>query len=378
MEKRKRIGILTSGGDCPGLNAVIRAAVSHATLTYNWEVLGIPYATQGILDRKSVALNVHGLELHGIDPLLSMGGTILGSINKGNTFDQADEIIAGYYDLGLDALIAIGGEGSLAILYMLAQKGGWKIIGVPKTIDNDVPFTERSVGFDTAVNTITEAMYRLAFTAASHDRVMVVEVMGREVGHLALNAGIAGGADVILIPEIPYSINSVCSTLAELRDKWGRKFAIVVVAEGAKTIDGEFRSYTDALGEVRLRGIGEYIADEIGKCSGAETRVTVLGHVQRGGIPSALDRLVATAFGKAAVDLVAMENYGQMVAWQEAKVCSVPLEQVFANSPRRVDPNGFLLQTARSLGIYIGELGGDSQDGVQQSQPSCCAIAVQQ
>lgn len=355
---KKRIGILTSGGDCPGLNAVIRAVVSHATLTYEWEVLGIPYATQGLLERKSEILNVHGLELHGLDPLLSMGGTILGSINKGDTEARAEEAIAGYRELGLDALIAIGGEGSLAILYKLAQKGGWKLVGVPKTIDNDVPFTERSVGFDSAVNTITDALYRLSFTAASHDRVMVVEVMGRDVGHLALHAGIAGGADVILIPEIPYSIAGVCRHIDNLRNQWGRKFAIVVVAEGAKTPDGESRVYTDAHGEVRLRGIGEYITDQIARCSGnhVETRVTVLGHVQRGGTPSALDRLMATAFGKAAVDLVAQEQFGQMVAWQNGQVVSVPLEEVFHNSPRPVKPDDFLVQTARGLGVYVGEV----------------------
>lgn len=356
MSKRKRIGILTSGGDCPGLNAVIRAVVIHATQTYNWEVLGIPYATQGLLERKCFPLNAHGMDLHGIDPLLNMGGTILGSINKGQTLEEADEIITNYHLMGFDALIAIGGEGSLAILQQLAEKGGWKMVGVPKTIDNDVAFTERSVGFDTAVNTITDAMNRLTFTAASHDRVMVVEVMGRDVGHLALHAGIAGGADVILIPEIPYSLDGICNKILDLREQWGRKFALVVVAEGAKTLQGEARSYTDAFGEVRLRGMGEYISDQIAKCSKAETRVTVLGHVQRGGMPSALDRIVATSFGKAAVDLIAAEKYGVMVTWQNGTVSNVSLADVFTHSPMRVDPNGFLLQTAIGLGVYVGEL----------------------
>ena len=357
MKKCKRIGILTSGGDCPGLNAVIRAVVSHATLTHGWEVVGIPYATQGLLDRKSMDLNVRGLDLRGIDPLLSAGGTILGSINKGDTEARAEEAIAGYRELGLDALIAIGGDGSLAILHQLAQKGGWNLVGVPKTIDNDVAFTERAVGFDTAVNTIVDALYRLTFTAASHDRVMVVEVMGREAGHLALNAGIAGGADCILLPEIPYSVEKVCQKIAELRDRWGRQFAIVVVAEGAKTTRGESRAYTDPLGEVRLRGIGQYIADDISRCSGetVEVRVTVLGHVQRGGIPSAFDRLLATVFGKTAVDLVAADNYSQMVAWQNGRVTSVPLQEVFLNSPRSVNPQDELVETARALGIYVGE-----------------------
>lgn len=355
MNKRKRIGILTSGGDCPGLNAVIRAVVNHATSEYNWEVRGIPYATQGLIERKSVVLNSYGLERHGTDPLLSMGGTILGSINKGDTEGRTDDVIQGYYDLGLDALIAIGGDGSLAILQKLAQKGNWNLVGVPKTIDNDVAHTELSVGFNSAVSTILDCLDRLSYTAASHDRVMVVEVMGRTTGHLALHSGIVGGADAILIPEIPYSIKTLCKRIRELRNLYGRKFAIVVVAEGAKTADGESRYYKDALGEVRLRGIGEYISTEIEQNLGVEARVTVLGHVQRGGAPSALDRLVGTAFGKVAVDLIAEEKYGQMVAWHNNHVTTVPLDQVFADSPRLLNPNGFWVATARSLGIYVGE-----------------------
>lgn len=355
---KKRIGILTSGGDCPGLNPVIRAVVSNATLTYDWEVLGIPYATEGLIDRKSVVLNVHGLDLRGIDPLLSTGGTILGSINRGDTEARADEVIAGYRELGLDALIAIGGDGSLAILHQLAKDGKMNLVGVPKTIDNDVALTDKSVGFDTAVNTIIDALYRLTFTAASHDRVMVVEVMGREAGHLALQAGIAGGADAILIPEIPYSIQSVCRQITELRDRWGRRFAIIVVAEGAKTTEGESRFYTDSLGQVRLRGIGDYVADQIShnSPSDTETRVTVLGHVQRGGVPSAFDRLIATAFGTAAVDLVAKGDFGKMVAWHGDRVETVSLADVFEQSPVLVDPKGCLVQTARALNTYIGDV----------------------
>lgn len=356
---KKRIGILTSGGDCPGLNAVIRAVVSHATLSRDWEVVGILYGIQGLLERKFMELKAHGLYLRGIDPLLNAGGTILGSLNKVDTDARAEEVISGYRDLGLDALIATGGDGSLAILHKLAQKGGWNLVGVPKTIDNDVAFTDRAVGFDTAVNTIVDALYRLTFTAASHDRVMVVEVMGRQAGHLALNAGIAGGADCILLPEIPYSIEKICQKIAEQRDRWNRQFAIVVVAEGAKTTSGESRAYTDALGEVRLRGIGQYVADEISRYSGKtiEVRVTVLGHIQRGGIPSASDRLLATVFGKTAVDLVAAENYGQMVAWQNGRVTSVPLQEVVINSPRSVNPQDDLVETARALGIYVGDVG---------------------
>ena len=354
---KRRIGILTSGGDCPGLNMAIKTVVSHATLTYDWEVLGIPYATQGLLEAKGNILDSHGLDLHGIDPLLNMGGTILGSINKGDALAQAKQILAGYQALELDALIAIGGDGSLAILGELARQGNWNLVAIPKTIDNDVAFTERSVGFDTAVNTVTDALNRLTFTAASHDRVMVVEVMGRTAGHLALQAGIAGGADVILIPEIPYSLTKVCQHLKQTRDKWKRKFALIVVAEGAKTETGEISYYTDSLGEVRLRGIGQYITEQIPACSGEQldTRLTILGHVQRGGIPSAWDRIMAAAFGKAAVDLVAQAHFGRMVAWRNGGVVGVPLELVISRSPTLVSLQSSLVQTARALGIYVGE-----------------------
>jgi 6-phosphofructokinase 1 len=298
MTTQKRLGILTSGGDCPGLNAAIRSVVNHATLSYDWQVLGIPYATQGLLERQTIPLHMHSFDLRGIDPLLSMGGTILGTINKGNTLAQADKIIASYQALGLDALIAIGGDGSLSILSQLAAQGNWQLIAIPKTIDNDLALTERSLGFDTAVNTITDALNRLTFTAASHDRVMVVEVMGREAGHLALHSGIAGGADVILIPEIPYSIEAVCSHLAELKNRWNRKFAIVIVAEG---IHPESHG-DDVPGQLLACGRGQLIADQIAHYSTypVDVRVSILGHIQRGGIPSALDRLTAAVFGKTA------------------------------------------------------------------------------
>lgn len=352
MDTQKRLGILTSGGDCPGLNAVIRAVVSHATLTYDWQVLGIPYATQGLLERQVIPLHMHSFDLRGIDPLLSMGGTILGTINKGNTLACIDEVITSYQALGLDALIGIGGDGSIAILGQLALQGNWQFVAIPKTIDNDVALTERSIGFDTAVNTITDALNRLTFTAASHDRVMVIEVMGREAGHLALHSGIAGGADVILIPEISYSIAAVCRHLAELRDRWQRRFALVVVAEGIDL------AHEDSIAGQKLScGKGQYIADCIAKSSTypVDTRVSVLGHIQRGGIPSALDRLTAAAFGKTAVDLIANDQSHQMVAWQNGRVVAVPISQVCDRSPFAVDPRGDLVQTARALGIYVGE-----------------------
>jgi 6-phosphofructokinase 1 len=351
---QKRLGILTSGGDCPGLNTVIRAVVSHATLTYGWQVVGIPYATRGLQERKAVVLSVHGLDLHGIDPLLCIGGTILGSINKGETLEQIDEVLSGYQALELDALIGIGGDGSLAIFHQLQKQGNLQLIGIPKTIDNDVALTERVVGFDTALNTIVEAINRLTFTAASHDRVMIIEVMGRSVGHLALQAGIAGGADVILIPEIPYSIAGICEHLAELRERYWRRFAIIVVAEGAQlAVDGNKHPQC----EKPSCGMGQYIADEIRGYGNQQidVRVSVLGHIQRGGIPSAGDRLIASAFGKAAVDLVAAGKSDFMVGWNNGEVVPIALESVLQKSPQGVEPGGFLVQTARSLGIYVGE-----------------------
>jgi 6-phosphofructokinase 1 len=352
---KKRIGILTSGGDCPGLNCVIRAAVSHATRTYDWEVVGIPYSTQGLLERKTVPLSIHGWDLRGIDPLLNMGGTVLGSINKGDTLGSANEILAGYEAIGLDALIAVGGDGSLNIIHQLAVLGNWNLVAIPKTIDHDVALTERSIGFDTAVNTVVDAINRLTFTAASHDRVMIIEVMGRTAGHLALYSGIAGGADVILLPEVPYTIQGLCNHLSELRDRWQRKFAIVVVAEGispcSEDIDDTANCTTAKCGK------GQYIAEQIANCSNhlIDTRVSVLGHIQRGGIPSALDRLTATMFGKVAVDLIAQEKYDQMLAWQNGRVVNFSIQDVIDKNPSLVNPHGDLVQTARSLGIYVGE-----------------------
>jgi 6-phosphofructokinase 1 len=358
MGTQKRLGILTSGGDCPGLNAVIRAALATALETYGWEVVGIPYSSKGLQERQSIPLDAHALKFRGVDPLLNSGGTVLKSINKRYSSEETSEIIAGYHDLNLDALIAIGGDGSLAILRSLAQQGGWNLVGVPKTIDNDVALTERAVGFDTAVNTVTESIQKLIYTASSHDRVMVVEVMGRTAGHLALHAGIAGGADVILIPEIPYSVEKICEKIDHIRTVIDRHYAIVVVAEGAPTPAGESRTYTDALGGKRLRGIGEYLADQICRVSNMEleARHMVLGHIQRGGAPSAFDRLLATEFGKVAVDLVAEEQFDRMVAWQCGTVARVPLQEVIERGTILVEPDSSLIQTARAVGTYVGEL----------------------
>lgn len=356
MSAIRRLGILTSGGDCPGLNAAIRAVVSRATLGYGWEVLGLPYATQGLLERRAIRFTVHGFDRRGIDPLLSTGGTVLGSINRGDTEAQAAEILQGYRDLGLDALVAIGGDGSLAILHHLARKGGWKLVGIPKTIDNDVGLTQRAIGFDTAVNTVTEALARLSYTAASHDRVMVVEVMGREAGHLALQAGIAGGADAILVPEIPYRIRDLGESIRDLRDRWNRRFAIIVVAEGAHNQRGEELLQRDALGNCHYGGIGNDLAAQLSRYWDGEldVRVTVLGHVQRGGMPSAFDRMMATVMGTRAVDCLAADQSGVMITWQGDRCEPRSLDEVVENSPLMVDPEGELVRAALGMGIYLG------------------------
>ncbi|MBR8831444.1 MAG: Pyrophosphate--fructose 6-phosphate 1-phosphotransferase [Chroococcopsis gigantea SAG 12.99] len=360
MGEKKRIGLLTSGGDCAGLNAAIRAVVLHATGTYGWEVLGIREATNGLMSRPP---DTTTFDLENVDRLLVTGGTVLGTTNKGNPFafplpdgttkDLSQDIIDGYHSLGLDALIGIGGDGSLAILRKIAQQGGINLIGIPKTIDNDVGATEVSIGFDTATNIATEALDRLHFTAASHNRVMILEVMGRDAGHIALAAGIAGGADIILIPEIPYQMEKVCDKIRQ-RQNMGKNFCLVIVSEAVCTTTGDRVTQTRSFGEDRLGGIGQYLAEGIANQTGAETRVTFLGHIQRGGIPSPMDRLLATAFGVAAVDLIAEGKFDRMVAWQNRQVVDVPIEDAI-NTYRTVDPEETLVKTARGLGICLGD-----------------------
>lgn len=360
MGEKKRIGILTSGGDCAGLNAVIRAVVHHAQGNYDWEVLGISQATHGLMSRPPKVMH---FQIDKVDQILTMGGTMLGTTNKGDPFafpmadgtlqDRSEEIIQGYHSLGLDALIGIGGDGSLAILRRLAQQGGINLVGIPKTIDNDVGITERSIGFDTAVNIATEALDRLHFTAASHNRVMILEVMGRDAGHIALHAGIAGGADIILIPEIAYKIENVCRKIRQ-RQARGQHFCLVIISEAVCTESGDQVTQLKQFGECRLGGIGQYIGDEIAQHTGAETRVTVLGHIQRGGIPSPQDRLLGSAFGVAAVDLIAHGKFDQMVTWQNREVVSVPIEEAI-KTYQMVDPQDPLVKTARGLGICLGD-----------------------
>ncbi|GIK98778.1 MAG: ATP-dependent 6-phosphofructokinase [Alphaproteobacteria bacterium] len=361
MAPVKRIGILTSGGDCAGLNAVIRAVAHRAITGYGWQVLGIRNGTAGLLARPVQAAEVT-LELFG-GTLLRQGGTILGTTNKGDPFaypmsdgrviDRSQEVIDGYRQLGLDALIGIGGDGSFAILRRLAEQGGIGLVGIPKTIDNDLDLTEVSIGHQTAVATATEALDHLQPTAASHSRVMVLEVMGRDAGHIALSAGISGGADVILVPEIRYSLSKVAEKIDALKGE-GRNFALVVVAEAVKTENGESLVTQHFGGKPTYGGIGHYIGYRIAQLTGAETRVTVLGHVQRGGQPGARDRLLASAFGVHAVDLIAAGKFDRMVAWQNRDVVDVPLAEAI-RYPQVVDPDGVLVRTARGLGICLGD-----------------------
>ncbi|MBV9522108.1 MAG: ATP-dependent 6-phosphofructokinase [Alphaproteobacteria bacterium] len=357
----KTIGILTSGGDCAGLNAVIRAVACRAIDGYGWRVLGIRQGTMGLM-RRPVEYEELGPGVFGTH-MLRLGGTTLGTTNKGNPFafpapdgsvrDRAAELIDGYRELGLDALIGIGGDGSFAILRRLAQQGGFPLVGIPKTIDNDLDATENAVGYQSAVAVATEALDRLQPTAASHDRVMILEVMGRDAGHIALAAGIAGGADIILIPEIPYTVENVAGHIEKVRRR-GRNFALVVVAEAVKDAVGQQVRQKHGLGSETFGGIGHLLGAAIARMTGAETRVTVLGHVQRGGQPTANDRLIGSAFGIHAVDLIAAGKFDRMVAWQNRQVVDVPLGKAIA-APHLVDPHGAMVRTARGLNICFGD-----------------------
>jgi 6-phosphofructokinase 1 len=358
MVKVHRLGILTSGGDCAGLNAAIRAVVYRAINTYGWTVHGIKEGSLGLMNRpvqhKELTLDLFD------GNMLRMGGTFLGTTNKGDPFafpmpdgtvkDRSSEFIEGFDMLGLHALIVIGGDGSMFILNKLCTLGGLPMVGIPKTIDNDVHHTEFAIGFDTACGVVVDALDRLQPTAASHHRVMILEVMGRDAGHIALGGGIAGGADVILVPEIPYSLAGIAAKIDQVRRE-GRNHALVVVAEGCKTDDGQ----PVKVAQARYGGIGQYLSEHLGALLDTETRVTVLGHVQRGGQPSARDRLLASAFGVHAVDLVAQNKFDRMVAWRDRSVIDVPIADV-VGSARCVDPFGAVVHTARGLGTYVGEL----------------------
>ncbi len=354
MNDIRCIGICTGGGDAPGLNAVIRAAVKSAFLKYNWKVIGIPDGFDGLIwPEKS-----YELTLKHVSGILPRGGTILGTTNRGNPFkfctiengqevtrDISEEVIANSRKLGMDAVISIGGEGSQTIALELFQRG-MKIVGVPKTIDNDISATEVTFGFDTALTTATDAVDKIHTTAESHHRIMVVEVMGRDTGWIALEAGIAGGAHVILIPEIPFTVENVCAFVKK-RESYGKRFTIVVVAEGIKL--------PLAFKEKRRSGsVGNVIGNALAATSSKEVRISVLGHIQRGGSPTAFDRILATRFGVAAVDLIAQGGFGKMVCLRNGRIESVDIAQAIGQL-KTVDPNGQMVQMAKAIGISFGD-----------------------
>jgi len=342
----KKIGVLTGGGDCPGLNAVIRAVV-RKSIQYNWDIIGIKNGWKGLINGE-----IELLTDYSVSGILPKGGTIIGTsrTNPFNNKEDIQKLVENIKKFGIDALVAIGGDDTLTVANKL-HKMGISVVGVPKTIDNDLSGTDYTFGFDTAISIVTEAIDRLHTTAESHHRVIVVEVMGRHAGWIATMAGIAGGADEILIPEVPFDIKEVCKHLKDRYDR-GKKFSIIAVAEGAhpKKEDTSFNNVEssshnsgevgliiqtrekDAFGNVRLGGIGHTLAKEVEKRMGVETRVTILGHVQRGGTPTAHDRVLATRFGVAAVEEIKDENYGVMVALQGDKIVTVKLEDAVSKS----------------------------------------------
>jgi len=332
-----KVGILTGGGDCPGLNAVIRAAVRKGITKYGFEMVGIKYGWGGLIEPQT-----ESLDLNSISGILPRGGTILGTsrTNPDKVKGAWEALKENFKKLGLDALIAIGGEDTLGVANKL-YKMGYPIVGVPKTIDNDLSATDYTFGFDTALNIVTDAIDRLHTTAESHNRVIVLEVMGRHAGWIAVQGGIAGGADVVLIPEEPFDIDNVCD-LIKRRHARGKTFSIVVVAEGAKPKDFEkFKTKDetlDSFGHVKLGGIGDVLAKEIEKRTGYETRACVLGHIQRGGSPTAFDRVLATRYGIKAIDMVKEGRFGKMASLKGNQIVDVPLEDA-VKELKTVDPD---------------------------------------
>jgi len=363
-DRIERIGLLTGGGDCPGMNAVIRAVTKKAIYQHHWEVIGIEDGFEGLI----LPDKAHPLGLADVRGILPRGGTILGTTNRANplsyrvrslsdeivTCDVSQDVVARVRELGLDALIVIGGDGSLKIALEFIELG-MPIVGVPKTIDNDVCSTDVTFGFDTALDTATEAIDKLHTTAESHHRIMIVEVMGRDAGWLALDSGLAGGADVILIPEIPFDLQAVMSKI-EAREQEGAKFSIIVVAEGARPLGGGqiYQESGDSLSPRRLGGIGRWVERQIASRLDREIRTTVLGHIQRGGSPSAFDRKLGTWFGAGAVDLVARKTWGQMVSLQGDHIVSVPIAEA-VRALKTVPLDGHRVRTARALRLCLGD-----------------------
>jgi len=362
MEKIKRIAILTGGGDCPGINAVIRAVAKKAMLEYDMEIIGIEDGYHGLV------VNRHRkLAYDDVSGILTLGGTILGTSKTANPYkygiqkgknmeftDVSDNVISNVKKLNMDCLVCIGGDGTLGIAYKL-WKDGIPIVGVPKTIDNDIKGTDITFGFDSACAIATEGIDRLHSTAQSHHRVMIIEVMGHNAGWIALHSGIAGGGDIILIPEIPYDIKAITEKVRE-RNKKGKRFSIVVIAEGSKPKGGDVvikRIVKASQDPIRLGGVGFMLGDEIEKATGIETRTVVMGHLLRGGPPTSFDRVLATQLGTKAVDLVIKKEYGKMAAVDKGSFIGRPLE-IAAEGPRVVPLNHMLIESARSIGTSFG------------------------
>ncbi|MFA6079471.1 MAG: ATP-dependent 6-phosphofructokinase [Candidatus Omnitrophota bacterium] len=360
---KKRIGILTSGGDCPGINAVIRAVVKKAILQNDMEIVGFEDGYEGLVNN-----NYHRIHYGDASGILTLGGTILGTSKKANPYryarrkgdtlkfrDESKTAIRNIKDLGLSCLVVIGGDGSLGIAYKLF-KDGIPIVGVPKTIDNDIMGTDVTFGFNTAVTIATEGIDRLHTTAQSHHRVMICEVMGHRAGWLALHSGIAGGADIILIPEIPYKINAIIEKVKD-RNRRGKRFSIIIVAEGAKPKGGDVviqRMVKESSDPVRLGGVSLILGEALEKATGIETRNVIMGHLQRGGTPSPVDRVLATELGTMAVDMINREKFGYMVGVQKFSLTEVSLKVVSKGS-RTVPLNSPLIKSARSLDTCFGD-----------------------
>jgi phosphofructokinase-like protein len=363
MKPPKRIGILTGGGDCPGLNAVIRAVVKTVINDYDMSVVGFLDGFEGLVENKFIKLDTDA-----VSGILTRGGTILGTSNRADPFrypileqgkinyrDRSDQAVKTFEEHGLDALVCIGGDGTMVVSHKIAQKN-IPIVSIPKTIDNDLVGTDITFGFDSALTTATEAIDKIHTTAQSHHRVMVIEVMGRYAGWLALCSGIAGGGDIILIPEIPYNTDTICDAIKQ-RKYYGRYFSILVVGEGAKPKGGEIVVKKRVEGSpepIRLGGISHKVANDIEDKIQVETRVTILGHLLRGGVPSPADRLLATRFGIAAAEQLVKRNFGQMVALRENEIVTVPIQDV-AGKTRTVPLDSPYLSMARSVGTCLGE-----------------------
>lgn len=363
MSTPKRIGVFTGGGDCPGLNAVIRAVVKTAINDYDIDVIGFFDGFKGLVENRNTLL-----DMKKVSGIITIGGTILGTTNRFDPFnypilengkyvyrDRSDQVVRNFEEHGLDALVCIGGDGTMAVSLKMMQKG-IPVVGIPKTIDNDLFGTDVTFGFDSALTTATEAIDKIHSTAQSHHRVMIIEVMGRYAGWLSLGSGIAGGGDIILIPEIPYDIECVCEKIKD-RHYQGKSFSILVVGEGAKPKNGELvvRQRIEGSPEpIRLGGIGNKVSEDIENLIRTETRVTVLGHLLRGGIPTPADRLLASRFGVEAVHLVAKRKFGKMVALKNQEIKNVPIEEVGGRT-RTVPLDSQIILAAKSLGTCLGD-----------------------